>query len=204
MVLLPASVGCVLPRLAEAQTLELPRPRQGYYVGGGLGLVGAKVWDDGEPMKLGSGSAITLRTGEMLTTHLGLGLSIDTLGATVGKYSASWAGLALEGQWEFMENLSLRGSAGLAFLVLDDTSDPDADLRGSYGTGYTLGLSYDWFFHKAKPSGGWSLQPILLCRYLADDPITSVTGLVGIEVLYWTGLPKNQLKFAPGEGYEKD
>ncbi|MBN1606302.1 MAG: hypothetical protein JW940_06695 [Polyangiaceae bacterium] len=201
--LLSAVVAAALARPAQAQTLEVPRPRQGYYLGGGLNLLATDVIDHGEPQGLWFGSSVSARVGQMLTKNLGLGLYLDYGGTAKSPMSTELGGLALEGQWELIENLALRGAAGFTVLGVYDSSDPDAETSGAYGGGYTAALSYDFFLWRSDVSGGLSLQPYFGVRYLPDDTISLVTASFGVELMWWSGLPNNQLQFAPGEGYEK-
>lgn len=201
--LVPAVLAAALARPAQAQTLEAPRPRQNYYLGGGLNLLTTDVIDHGESQGLWYGASLSLRVGQMLTQRLGLGLNIDYGATARDPESAYLGGLALEGQWEIIDNLALRGSAGLAVVELFDDSDPQEELRGVYGGVYALGLSYDLFVHEAKLSGGLALQPILWVRYVPDDTISVVTVTLGLELMWWSGLPNNQLELAPGQGYDK-
>jgi hypothetical protein len=201
--LLSAVFAAALARPAQAQALEAPRPRQGYYLGGGLNLLGTDVIDHGDPQGLWYGSSLSARVGEMLTKDLGLGLYLDYGRTAKSPKSTELGGLALEGQWELIDNLALRAAAGFTVLGVYDSSDPDAELSGAYGGGYTAALSYDFFVWRAKVSGGLSLQPIFAVRYLPDDPVSLVTASLGLELVWWSGLPNNQLELPPGEGYDK-
>jgi hypothetical protein len=201
--LLFAVFAAALARPAQAQTLEAPRPRQGYYLGGGLDLLTSDVIDHGNAQGLWFGTSLSARVGQMLTKSLGLGLYVDYGGTAKNPESTELGGLALEGQWELVDNLALRAAAGFTVLGVYDSSDPDAELRGAYGGGYTAALSYDLFVWRAQVSGGLSLQPVFAVRYLPDDPVSLVTASLGVELMWWSGLPNNQLEFAPGEGYEK-
>ena len=193
----------VLPAAAGAQHLEKPRPRQGYFLGGGVQLAMVSVTDDGEHLGTLPGTLFTLRTGEMLTNHLGLGLSMEFGGAADDRYSAALGGLGLAGQWEFAKNFALHGSVGFGVLGLVDQKYPDDPRRGSYGGSYAVGLSYDWFPWAKRLSGGWSVQPITAIRYLPDDPVSTVVFSLGVEVVRWRGLRRNELDLPPGEGYHR-
>lgn len=192
-----------LPVTAAAQTLELPRPRQGYYLGGGLHFATSHVTESGDGLGVWPGQKLTLRTGEMLTSHLGLGLAAEYGATGRSPDFAAFGGLSLEGQWEFVTNLSLRGSVGFGVVGLLDEDHPDEERRGSYGGAYALGLAYDWFPRPRRLSGGWSLQPLATVSYLPDEPVRTVLFSVGLEVLRWRGLPQNELELPAGEGYEK-
>ena len=101
------------------------------------------------------------------------------------------------------KNLTLRGGIGFAVVGLLDKDDPDEQQRGSFGGDYSLGIAYDWFFSKNDLSGGWALTPVIEVRYLPDDPVSTVLGVVGLEILYFNGLPTNELELPAGEGYDK-
>jgi hypothetical protein len=185
---------------ALAQTLELPRPRQGYYASVGPQLVTTQIWDHDESLGAWSGPAFSVRIGELLTTRLGLGLEFHYGQTKKGPWSAQFGGLALEGQWEVYENLSLRGSAGLEAIGTEDERDPDNN-PGAYGGGYALSVAYDAFVKKAEQSGGLAITPVAGVRFLSGDNLRLVTTFIGVEATYWTGLPSNQLNLTAGEGY---
>lgn len=195
-----ASLLWALP--APAQTLESPRPRQGYY--GSLGLYGAgtQVRDHGENLGFWGGSAFSLRTGQMLTESLGLGIEFNFGGTSSGPESAAFGGLALDGQWNLGKSFALRGGVGLAVLTLQDERVVDEESRGTFGGAYSLALTYDWFLYEKKLSGGFALTPILAVRYLPGDQVHGVFGMFGLEITYWGGLPSNELDLPAGEGYD--
>ena len=64
-------------RLVHAQTVELPRARQGYWIGVGLVDLASDLVEQGTNRGFYNGSGFTLRIGELLTERLGLGLLID-------------------------------------------------------------------------------------------------------------------------------
>jgi len=188
---------------AGAQTLEKPRPRQGYYLGGGSHNALVHVTESGESLGVWPGGMFTLRTGEMLTSHLGLGLFMEYGSAGRRPDFATIGGLGLEGQWEVVKNLALHAGVGFGVVGLIDLDHLDEPRRGSYGGSYSLGVSYDWFPRPRRLSGGWALQPIATLRFLPDDPVSTVLFTLGGEVIRWRGLPRNELDLPPGEGYEK-
>jgi hypothetical protein len=188
---------------AQAQTLERPRPRQGYYLGGGLQFAATRVTESGESLGVWPGSVFTSRIGQMLTSHLGLGLGFQYGGTGRDPDFASFGGLSLGSQWEFFPNFALHASVGFGVVGLIDNEHPDDPLRGSYGGAYSLGLSYDWFPWRGRPSGGWALQPVTTVSYLPDSPVSTVIFTLGLEVMYWHGLPSNQLDLPAGEGYDR-
>ena len=115
-----------------------------------------------------------------------------------------FGGLGLEGQWEFARNLALRGGVGFGVVGLLDEENPDEERRGSFGGDYSLALAYDLFVSESKPSGGVAITPVVTLRYLPDDRVDTVLALFGVEVLWWLGLPSNELELPPGEGYDLD
>jgi hypothetical protein len=78
------------------------------------------------------------------------------------------------------------------------------ELRGAFGAEYTLAVSYDLFPYKKQLSGGLGLAPVIQLRFLPGDNATSLAMLAGLNVSWWTGLPRNQLDLPPGEGFERE
>ncbi len=202
--LVAALVQGVAPCSVAAQTLELPRSRQGYYMGAGYNLGLTQLTEEDDNLGWWLTSSLSLRAGQMVTEHLGLGLGIHLGGAAEEPEVASLSGLDLEGQWELLENLALRGGVGFGIIALQNEDDPDEPLRGSFGGAYSVGLGYDWFPRRPSISGGWSISPVAMFRYLPGDPVAANVFTLGIELLYWTGLPNNELELPPGVGYEDD
>ncbi len=193
--------GVAVSQTADAQKLQKPRPRQGYYVT--LGLMGAieKNTEDGKDYGAWPGFANSLRLGQMITSRLGAGLLID-VGAAEGDDQASTiVGAGIEGQYEVIDNLAIRAAVGLGVVALDDLTQDDEDLRGVYGSAYTLGVSYDWFFTCRRFTGGWAITPVAEARVIPGDDISAFAAFFGVELSYWTGLPKNQLELSVDEAY---
>lgn len=188
---------------AGAQTLELPRSRQGYYLAfGGYG-VGTQVWQDGERFALAGGRGSAFRMGQMLTRRLGLGLAFDFGSTQREARTALLGGIALEGQWELARNLAARGGVGLSVVVTEDRDDPDAGQGGGVGAGYFVGIGYDWFPWKSRLTGGFAITPVAQVRYTPADSTRALTALVGVELTWWTGLPRNQLELPEADAYDK-
>ena len=207
--LLAAVIGQARPAAAEdpglGVTLEPPRRRQGYYLGFGFGTGAAQTWDDGERLDAGPGSKFALRMGQLLTQRFGLGLAIETGGASIkkDKTTVGFFGMAVEGQAVLATNLALHGTVGFGVIEIKSDEGPDKKLRGSYGTQYGLGLSYDWFPRVNDSSGGLAITPTFDVRFLPESSATSVAGFLGVELGWWTGLPKNQLELPDNEAYRK-
>src|SRR5688572_16747792 len=100
------------PALAQDVQLQLPRPRQGYWLGAALRMDGSYIVENGDSLGVWNGGGGGLRLGEMLTPALGVGLVFDFSGTSNKKETASLIGIMLEGQWEIIEDLSLRGGGG--------------------------------------------------------------------------------------------
>lgn len=187
--------------LAGAQELQKPRPRQGYFVT--FGVLGAVEHnrEDGEGLGVWGGYANSLRLGQMITPRLGAALSID-VGAAEGDGQASTiVGAGLEGQYEVADNLALRAGVGLGVIALDDLTQDDEPLRGVYGAAYTVGVSYDWFFTCRRFTGGWAVTPVAEARVIPGSDISAFAAFVGVELSYWSGLPKNQLELSVEEAF---
>ena len=88
-------------------------------------------------------------------------------------------------------------------MTFQDSADPDEGRRGTYGAGYMLGLSYDWFPSHRERSGGWSVSPILQAKALPDSSASTFLVLIGVELGYWAGLPANQLELPESEAYKR-
>ena len=187
----------------QAIVLELPRHRQGYYLAiGNYGLV-TQTWEDGESLGAWVGSGLSIRMGQMMTKRFGLGLQIDFGGSADGPQKASVFGLSLAAQWELLRNFAAHGGVGLGVLQLTDDRDPDAALRGAVGSGYFVGLSYDWFPFKRRLTGGFAVTPMVQARLIPGDEVRGMVFLFGVDLTWWTGLPNNQLDLPPAEAFKK-
>ena len=94
------------------------------------------------------------------------------------------------------------GGAGIDIVSLSSKNGTDKSTRGTVGSGYFLGASYDWFFTH-RLTGGWALTPTVEARYVPGDTASAFVGIVGLQIVYWTGLPRNQLELPPGEAFTK-
>jgi hypothetical protein len=198
-----ALVLLALGGVARAQDLEAPRSRQGYYIGGGLHASLQHNRDDDGSLGTYRGYATAFRMGQLLTPRLGLGFALDLGGGTHEDDTVSTIGLGLAGQLVLAENLALHAGVGLGVVSLTEKVGDDEELRGSYGSAYTVGLTYDWFIRPCW-TGGIALTPTLQVRALPGDPIDSYTLMFGLEITRWTGLPRNQLDLPPDQAFRKD
>jgi hypothetical protein len=186
---------------AHAQDIEQPRSRQGYYLGFSLLGGTSYIREDGDSLGTYGGSGFGLRLGQLVTRRIGLGLRIDVASGKKGNDQASIFDLSAETQLLLAPNLAVHVGMGLGVIELKDQVDPDAELRGGVGAAYTLGLSYAWFPFKGRRSGGFSVTPMLQAHFIPGDGATSFTGLLGVELGWWTGLPRNQLQLPESEAY---
>jgi hypothetical protein len=183
---------------ARGDDLQAPRPRQGYYVAGGAHAALQYAREDDDSPGAQAGWASTVRLGQLLTSRLGLGLAIDLSGASGDDQSAQVAGVGVTGQIELARNLALHAGVGFGVVILSVAGDDET--KGGYGASYTLGVSYDWFGTRRR-SGGLALSPTLLLRAVPGDGADAFAAFAGLEVTYWTGLPKNQLALPDAEAY---
>lgn len=185
---------------ARAQDLQEPRERQGYYVAGGMHAALNYNRDEGKELGPWPGYGTTIRLGQMLTRRLGLGMQIDTAGVSGDGVTASLLGFGVSGQVEIATNLALHAGIGLGVLSVDD---PDEDeLSGGYGAAYSLALTYDWF-PVTRRTGGWAFTPGLRLRAVPSDTIDAFGLMLGLEISYWSGLPRNQLALPDSEAYSR-
>jgi hypothetical protein len=188
---------------AEAQQLEPPRPRQGYYVTLGLYGAASQAREKGDSLGPWGGSGGSLRVGQLVTSRFGLGLTLESGGTKGGGQQASMSALGLEASWAIHGNLAARGGVGIGFMRLHDPNDPtESATRGVAGSWYALGLSYDWFPSKARRSGGFSIAPTVQARLIPGSDTSGFVAFFGVDLGYWTGLPRNQLDLPPSEAWK--
>ena len=184
---------------ARGQSLEKPRPRQGYYLAGGATGVVEHARDDGDGLGVMGGFGFSFRIGQLLTSRFGLGLNIGTSSAQGNDGDLSVFGLGLAGQMVVAPNLAVHVGAGIGVISLQPDEE-DAELNGSYGAAYHVGATYD-LFPRPRRSGGWAITPGLFMRALPSDPVSSYAVLLSVEASYWSGLPKNQLELGLDEAF---
>jgi hypothetical protein len=188
--------------VALGQVLEPPRSRQGYYFALGYQLALTHPTEDGESWGVWPGGNLSLRFGQLITRRFGMGLQINS-GSTKGQgQQAAAGGLELEGQWELARNLAVHGGVGIDVVSLSTVNGSDKKSRGTVGSGYSLGLGYDWFFGQ-RLTGGWAATPTVTARFVPGTTASAFIGLVGVQISYWTGLPRNQLELPPGEAFRR-
>jgi hypothetical protein len=184
--------------------LEEPRRRQGYYLS--LSVLGGNnyVREEGESLGNFTGTNINIRLGQLLTRRLGMGLLINTGSSKKGTQTATLQGLGLEGHVELVRTLAVHAGVGLGVMQLKDSSVKNEELRGAFGAQYNLALSYAFFPFGARKSGGFSLTPMLQARFVPGDNATAVSTMLGLDIGWWTGLPRNQLDLPPEDAYKRE
>ena len=206
LALLFAALGafCLLAgeRRAHAQAIEPPFAHQGYYVGFGYHAGPVKVWEDNYQYGVWSGGEFSLRFGQLVTRRFGLGLQFHFGSAKGDGQTASTFGMELEGQWELVRNLVIHVGSGVDTLSIRTDGVNGGSLRGTAGAGYIMGLDYSWFFTH-RLTGGWAVTPRLEARFVPGNTASAFTCTLGVELAWWSGLPRNQLELPPSEAFKK-
>lgn len=195
-------LGTAHPNRADAQTLEAPRARQGYYVSGGLLGFANLQWNDGATDGWRGGSGDVIRLGQMLTSRFGLGLRIDVGGAKSGSKTYATGGLGVEAQVNVWRDLAIQAGGGLGFTSLSDPKSLEEETKGGFGSVYTVGASYDIFFTR-RLTGGWAVSPAVLVRWLPSDSLSGLWLCGGVQIAWWSGRPRNELVLPDNEAYKR-
>ena len=140
-----------------------------------------------------TGNAFSFRVGQLLTERLGLGLLLDTGGVKKGTDQGNIIGLTLEGSATLWRGLSAHTGLGLGVVYVTDKSSLDKTMRGGYGSNYLAGVSYDYFPWRKRLTGGWAVTPTVDFHAMPDGNIHAYTFFMGVQVLWWSGLPRQML-----------
>lgn len=199
------------PSALLAQELTEPAARQGYWIGGGYRSV--LMYSDSEDVGgvgpfLGTG--FTLRLGQMSNDWIGFGVAFMFAGGGGDIWNSAYGGLSLDVNLEppVDEDLTIRlgtGVAGLSLSRVDESQARSSDPDGTFGALFTVGASYDLFpFYDrdAYESGGFAFTGFVELQALPGDGLLTVSGLVGLEVTYYFGFPKNKLDLPPDAAFE--
>lgn len=182
-----------LGQQAQAQHLETPRGRQGYWVGLALQSGGANLTEDKMGTRFFPGNGFTLRLGELVTERLGLGLVVEwSMIQSQGDHGGIGM-LGVEGSYNPWRRLSIKTAAGFGAIMLTDQNTKEKELRGGAGAAVSIGAAYDFFPWRKRLTGGWAFTPTVDIRYLPDGDIHGVNLLAGLQITYWSGLTRNQL-----------
>ena len=90
---------------------------------------------------------------------------------------------------------------GLGSGSVTDPKDIENPTRGAYGSVYMLGASWDIFFTR-RLTGGWSLAPTVMVRYLPSDSVSGLWVCGGVQISHWTGRPHKELVLPDSESYQ--
>jgi hypothetical protein len=204
------SLAAGVAELASAQTLVVPAPRQGYYLGGGVRqAAGSMISSTAGNLGFFQGGAFTLRLGQMAGQEFGFGLVLSSGGGQNDDWTGGYGALQIEAQYVFFENLAFRGGVGVGGLGVGRVKPEDEredDPSGTFGSLYTLGFSYDWFpwWERADGSGGFAFTVYIEGYLLPGDDLAAFGALAGIEVNYWFGIDDHKLDLPPEEAFEDD
>jgi hypothetical protein len=180
-------------RPARAQTLELPRARQGYWIGVGFVEPVSHLNEEGKNRGFYTGQGVSFRIGELLTQRLGLGLLVEYSGLKKGSDQGRVGGLTLEGSATLWRGLSAHTGLGVGFVYVTDQNSQDKSLRGGGGSYFLAGASYDFFPWRKRLTGGWAITPTVDFRAMPDGNIHAYTMFAGLQVVWWSGLPRQML-----------
>ena len=178
--------------------LEMPRARQGYWIGFGFYGIGSNLIEEGHDRGVYSGSGTTFRIGQLITERLGLGLTYQSAGSPFGGIKKNndkggLGGLILEGSLTLWRNLSVHSGFGVGYVYTKDLTALDKSLRGGGGSYFLLGTSYDFFPWRKRLTGGWAITPTVDFNLSPDGNIKAYTLSVGVQIIRWSGLSDNML-----------
>ena len=105
--------------------------------------------------------------------------------------------LKLDARWFMHFAFGGGGSGG------EDPADPDFD-RGAYGAVYSGGIGYNLPLSNADRTGGWILTPVLTADVAPDSEFTEMGLWLGVEISWWSGLPRNQLDLPFDKAYDSN
>ena len=194
--LVAAVVALGAGRAAQAQTLRDSEARQGFSVSFGAGANAIGAWDQGERDSTAAGLAYTLRFGEMLTDHWGLGLAIEGGSAAHAGVTTQIAGLTMEAQARLWRHLAAHAGVGVGAASAKDPLRVGDETHGTYGSLLTAGLSYDAFVTR-RPSGGWAVTPAVGVRAVPGGDVSALAAVLTVGISWWSGLPTRELRTNP-------
>jgi len=189
---------------ASAQELSPPKPHQGYYLSlGAYGVAGGHHdrvdgWTDG---MIGPGGS--LRLGEAITDWFDLGVGFAAHGVFEEQYWALVGHVSFEAQLRPVESLFVRASVGFGFTDFTRRVEGIEKPLGRIGGSYGVAIGWDFFpGHDPGESGGLAITPVVWFEAGPSEEFTTLVGGVGIELSWWTGLPREQLDLPLEEAFE--
>ncbi len=191
---------------ARADLLSKPDPMQGYYLGVGVEGSSSTVYSDETGwLKSFFGPGGTIHVGQGIAENLALGLNVAA-GFERNRDRTLLVGqFGIELKWRFYRSFFVRPALGFGFT--DPTrrkQDLEKILPGVTGS-YSIEFGYDYFASvRGSGSGGLALNPVFFVNAKNGTSLTAVQWGIGIEVTFWTGLPKNQLILPVEKAYESE
>jgi len=197
-----STVLAIAARPAQAQELEEPRHRQGYYMSVGAYGAATEAIEKGNSLGPWIGYGLAYRAGQLITRRFSLGFTLETASTKGNGQRGTEAALGLEAGFALHGNLALRGDVGFGVLSLKNPNDPtESAARGAAGSWFALGASYDLFVGQKRLTGGLAITPVVEARYLPGGDTKGIVMFIGFDLTYWTGLPLNQLTLPPSEAW---
>ena len=185
----------------DEEPLEKPVPNQGRYFALGIHFTSAMMDDANRGSRgPGPGYGFSLRLGESVTEKFDLGLTFDW-GTSKGDAKLSFGRLTVHSQYQLGDRWYALGGFGFAGVSGPDKEDR-AYGRGSFGDAYILGLGRNIFLTDANKSGGSVLSPVVSLEYLPHGDFQTTVLWVGVEISWWSGLPRDQLDLPFDEAYD--
>jgi hypothetical protein len=201
--LLVAALPCAaLAQEAPEIELKIPQARQGYYLGGGLMTIFNQNYQlQADDTGVLSGGGAHVRLGQMINDWFGAGLWIGGGGASDDRFSAGFGGVMLDLQVVPWDHLGFHVGVGGGGLSLTDAESETDELLGTGGGYYLASVSYDWFPFYERGSGGFSVTPSFQVQYFPGQVFDGLIYVVGLDLLWWTGLEKNKLDLPIDEAF---
>lgn len=194
----------IASRPAQAQELEEPRRRQGYYLSFGFYGAATEAIEKGNSLGPWVGYGLAWRAGQLITRRFSLGIALESAATKGDGQRGTATALALEAGYAVHGNLALRGGTGVGFLQLKNPNDPtESTTRGAAGAWFALGASYDLFVGQKRLTGGLAVTPVVEARYLPGSDTKGIVMFIGFDLTYWMGLPANQLSLPPSEAWRQ-
>lgn len=192
----------MVARGSAAQDLTRPAPHQGYYLAlGGYGqAVFAHEGDGGwrDPWFGGTGD---LRLGQAIFDWFDLGIGLGAGAVYEDAYRAVLGHVSLETQLRPSDLLFIRLGIGMGFADVTRTQKGIEKVVGRFGADFTVAVGYDFFPGHKGQSGGFAITPVVGFTAGPGDILGTYGVFVGIEISFWTGLPKDQLDLPMDEAY---
>jgi len=173
--------------------------RQGPYRGVGAVAYGMKLWNQGASDGISPGILAIADLGQMLSPRWGLGVHFEAGSSFTGNSRTTEAmGIGL--QLNPLRNLSVHAVVGLGINTFSQSADRETPTRYGYGSLYELSASWDIFLTR-RTSGGFSLAPTVIVRYMPNDKVSSLQVCAGIQLVVWSGLKRAELILPEAESY---